>query len=244
MTDLIAELTAVRHGQSRANVMFPAADAGGRLESGLTGRDADVELTDLGRAQAAAVGRHLAGLSADRRPEVVITSPFRRARDTWAIAAEASGLEWPEPTTDDRLVDRGVGELEMMTKAAIRARYPEEPARLAERGYMHYRPPGGEDFHDMAARLGSFVDDVHRDHAGRRVIVVAHDSVVLVLRGVVEGLGIDGLAAVEAEAGSVRNASISRFVADGGRMAVAEYNAVAHLDTVTAGPDESADPAV
>ena len=58
---------------------------------------------------------------------------------------------------------------------------------------------------------------------------MAHDSVVLVLRGVAEGLGLDGLAAVEADglaaveadglaaveaaSGSVRNASISRFVA-------------------------------
>ena len=244
MTDLIAELTAVRHGQSRANVLFPAADAQGLLESGLTGRDADVELTGLGRRQAAAFGGYLAGLPADRRPDVVFTSPFRRARDTWAIAAEASGLEWPEPSTDDRLVDRKVGELEMMTKAAIRARYPEEPARLAEHGYMRYRPPGGEDFDDMAARLGSFLADLHRDHAGRRVVVVAHDSVVLVLRGVVEGLDIAGMAAVEAESGSVRNASISRFAADGGRLTVAGYNAVDHLETVTAGPDESADPAV
>src|SRR4051812_214012 len=136
MTDMLADLIAVRHGQSWANVLFPAADAAGALDSGLTGRDADVELTGLGRRQAAALGRYLAGLPADRRPDVVITSPFRRARDTWAIAAQASGMRWPAPTTDERLVDRGMGELEMMTRAAIRERHPEQARRRSELGYM------------------------------------------------------------------------------------------------------------
>jgi 2,3-bisphosphoglycerate-dependent phosphoglycerate mutase len=243
VTDLIAELIAVRHGQSRANVMFPAADAAGRLESGLAGRDADVELTGLGRRQAAAFGGYLAALPPDRRPEVIVTSPFRRARDTWAIAADASGLDWPEPSTDERLIDRAMGVLEMRTRAAVEAYHPAEARRLEELGPMAYRPPGGENFHDVAARLGSFLADAHRDHAGRRLLVVAHDSVVLVLRGVVEGLGLDGLAAVEAAHGSVRNASVSRFTAAGGGLTVAEYNAVGHLDAVTSGPDESADPA-
>jgi broad specificity phosphatase PhoE len=244
MTDVVAELTAVRHGQSRANVLFPAADAEGLLESGLTGRDADVELTDLGRRQAAAFGGYLAGLPAQRRPDVVVTSPFRRARDTWAIAAEASGLAWPEPRTDDRLIDRYLGELELMTRAAIDAAYPAEAGRRAEAGDYAYRPPGGENFDDIAARLRSFLADANRDHAGRRLVVVAHDSVVLVLRGVIEGLDHDGLAAVQARSGSVRNASVSRFVAGPGGLRVAEYNTVGHLSVVTSGPDESADPAI
>src|SRR5919107_2186619 len=126
---VVAELILVRHGQSASNVAFPAADAQGLLKSGLTGADRDVELTDLGREQAAAVGAWLAGLSAELRPEVVITSPYLRARETWRLAAEASGLDLPEPGTDERLVDRLMGDLEMMTRAAIEKRHPGEAAR-------------------------------------------------------------------------------------------------------------------
>ena len=42
---VVSELVLVRHGQSASNVAFPAADARGLRESGLTGPDRDVELT-------------------------------------------------------------------------------------------------------------------------------------------------------------------------------------------------------
>ena len=225
---VVAELILIRHGQSASNVAFPKADAAGLTESGLTGRDADVELTDLGRAQAEAVGRWLAKLPDAERPQVVITSPYVRARETWRIAADASGLDLPAPTTDDRLVDRLLGDLEMLTRAAIAQRFPDEPARWQQAGDYHYRPPGGETFGDIAERLASFLADVNRDHAGERVVVVAHDAVVLMMRYVIEGLGWDGIAAV-ARNGHVQNASITSFDGTSGRLLLDRYNTVDHL---------------
>ena len=141
--DIVSELILIRHGESASNVAFPEADAAGLLESGLTGRDADVALTDVGVAQAEAVGRWLAALPAGRVPEVVITSPYLRARETWRIAAATSGLDLAEPVTDDRLVDRLMGDLEMLTRAAIAERFPDEPGRLEQSGVYRYRPPNG-----------------------------------------------------------------------------------------------------
>ncbi|HET6533111.1 MAG TPA: histidine phosphatase family protein [Actinoplanes sp.] len=238
---VVSELILIRHGQSASNVAFPAADAEGSLESGLTGRDADVELTDVGRRQAAAVGAWLAGLPAGRRPEVVITSPYLRARETWRLAADASGLSLPLPVTDDRLVDRMMGDLEMMTRAAIVQRYPDELARLKTDGVYQYRPPTGESFGDIAKRLTSFLDDLNRDHAGKRVVVVAHDSVVLMARVVIEGLDWERTAAVEAERG-VRNASITRFDGTSGRLVLDRYSVVDHLPEESAAPPDQASP--
>jgi 2,3-bisphosphoglycerate-dependent phosphoglycerate mutase len=249
--DVVAELVLVRHGQSVSNVAFPEADAHRLLESGLTGRDADVELTDLGRRQAEAVGRWLAGLPAELRPEVVVTSPYLRARETWRIAAAASGLPFPAPTTDERLVDRLVGELEMLTRAAIEQRFPDEAGRRQEAGDHRYRPPGGESFADIEVRLGSFLADLNRDRAGERVIVVAHDAVVLMMRAVIEQLTWDDVVAVSAD-NSVRNASITRFDGRSGRLVLERYNSVDHLPSdaeprgrAGAPPDQSAaqDPA-
>src|SRR5690349_7113112 len=107
---MVAELILVRHGQSLANVAFPAADAEDLLEAEVSGRDAEVPLTPAGEEQAAALGRWLATLPEEHRPQVVITSPYLRARETWRIAAETSGLDLPKPETDDRLVDRLMGE--------------------------------------------------------------------------------------------------------------------------------------
>jgi len=225
---VVAELILIRHGQSAANVAFPRADAAGLTDSGLTGRDADVELTELGRAQAKAVGRWLADLPDADRPQVVITSPYVRARETWRIAAESSGLTLPVPSTDDRLVDRLLGDLEMLTRAAIAERFPDEPGRWKKDGDYVYRPPGGETFGDVAGRLASFLADLNRDHAGERVVVVAHDAVVLMMRYVIEGLDWDGIAVV-ARAGHILNASITRFDGTSGRLLLDRYNTVDHL---------------
>jgi probable phosphoglycerate mutase len=224
---VVAELILVRHGESAANVAFPRADAAGLLESGLTVRDAEVPLTEIGVRQAEAVGRWLAAQPAGEAPQVVITSPYLRARETWRIAAETSGLELPAPTTDDRLVDRLLGELEMLTRAAIAARYPDEEGRRAGDPYS-YRPPGGETFADIAGRLTAFVDDLNAEHAGERVAVVAHDAVVLMMRSVIEGLDWDAVAAVE-KSGRVLNASITRFDGSSGRLLLAGWNTVDHL---------------
>ncbi|WP_372517751.1 histidine phosphatase family protein [Frankia tisae] len=234
---LVAELTAVRHGQSVANVAFVAAREAGRIDAGVTGRDADVELTALGAAQAAALGRALA---ADppivRPPEVVICSPYLRARRTYAIAAEAAaaaGLALPAPTFDDRLVDRLMGRFELMTRAAIDARFPAEAERRRAVGQWNYRPPGGENFPDIALRLGSLLTDLNREHADRRVLVVAHDAVVVMLRQLIEGLSNDELGRI-ATAGGILNAGITRFSRDSDRLVLAEFNTDTHLVEVRA----------
>jgi broad specificity phosphatase PhoE len=226
----VSELILIRHGQSASNVAFPEADSQGLMESGLTGRDTDVELTAVGVEQATAVGRWLATLPEDLRPQVVITSPYLRARETWRIAAEASGLDLPPPTTDDRLVDRLLGDLEMLTRAAVADRFPDEAGLRREAGEYEYRPPGGESFADIEVRLSSFLDDSYRDHAGERVVVVAHDAVVLMMRAVVEKLTWDQTLAAEAESGSVRNASITRFDGTSGSLVMDHYNSIDHLE--------------
>ncbi|MBO3737102.1 histidine phosphatase family protein [Actinoplanes flavus] len=226
---MVAELILVRHGQSLANVAFTAANAEGLLEAAVSGRDAEVPLTETGEEQAAALGTWLAALPEEHRPQVVITSPYLRARETWRIAAATSGLDLPAPRTDDRLVDRLMGELELLTHAAVAARYPEEAARRAEAGEFEYVPPGGESFADIAIRLKSFLDDLHTDHAGQRVIVVAHDAVVLMMRAVIEQLDWDEVLEVEREAGSVRNASITRFDGGSGELTLDRYNVIDHL---------------
>jgi phosphohistidine phosphatase len=56
----------------------------------LDGRDFDRALTPAGRAEAEAAGRRLAAL--DSRPQLLLTSPARRARGTADIIARRLGL--------------------------------------------------------------------------------------------------------------------------------------------------------
>ncbi|WP_433302901.1 histidine phosphatase family protein [Actinoplanes sp. CA-030573] len=226
---VVGELILIRHGQSLANVAFQEANERGLIEAEVSGRDAEVPLTEIGEKQAAAVGGWLAALPPGQRPTVVVTSPYLRARETWRIAAEAAGIDLPAPTTDDRLVDRLMGDLELLTHAAVAQRFPGEAARRAEAGEYRYAPPGGEAFADVESRLAGFLADLNRDRAGERVVVVAHDAVVLMMRAVIEQLSWDEVIAMERAEGTVRNASISQFLAEDGRLRLVRYNAVDHL---------------
>ncbi|GIH71268.1 histidine phosphatase family protein [Sphaerimonospora thailandensis] len=136
----VAELIVVRHGESTANIAFAAARASGALDLGLTCRDAEVPLSPLGCRQAARLGVHLSESPADERPEVVLCSPYVRARQTLEITSAvvaACGPALPPPRFDDRLRDRVMGELELLSDAAIEARFPAEARRRRTVGELH-----------------------------------------------------------------------------------------------------------
>jgi probable phosphoglycerate mutase len=196
---MLAELIAIRHGQSVANVAVPAADAAGRDDAGLTGGDAAVALTDLGRDQSLRLGRWLAANL--EPPDVVLSSPYRRARDTAALILPGASVQ-----IDDRLRDRVQGRWELLTETGIRRRFPAEARRRDEVGDFHYRPPGGESMVDVADRTRDLLHDLP---AGRRIVVVGHDATVLVLRYVLDGLDPDEVLRL----GPIHNASVTRWVA-------------------------------
>ncbi|GAA5192904.1 histidine phosphatase family protein [Rugosimonospora acidiphila] len=225
-----AELIAVRHGESTSNAEFAAAEEAARLPVGIRGPDADIPLSELGHRQAAALGRRLAALPPERVPELVLCSPYLRARQTYEVAAAAAGPNAQAWTLrlDRRLGDRVMGELQLMTKQQIAERYPEEAARRSADGEFVYRPPGGESFGDIADRLADLLDEVRGAHGGRRAMVVAHDAVVLMLRRIVEGLSWNEIEDI-ARDGLAANASVTRWVNVDGRLVLAEYNSTAHL---------------
>lgn len=148
----------------------------------------------------------------------------------------AAGRAVPEVTVDSRLRDRVTGELELLTRAAIDARFPAEAARPATAGEFAYRPSGGESMMDVAKRLREFLADASTSFADRRVLVVAHDAVALMLRHVIEGLSIADLPRLAA-AGPIRNGSVTRWVRDAGGLRLAEYNAVPAAVTAGQGVD-------
>ncbi len=79
----------VRHGQSQGNVARDAADEAGAHEIDIELRDVDVPLSDLGREQAAATGRWFAARERDERPELILSSPYVRAKQTAEIICRA-----------------------------------------------------------------------------------------------------------------------------------------------------------
>src|SRR3954471_4243011 len=119
-------LGVVRHGESSGNVIAADAERDGVELIDIPERDADVPLSDTGREQAEAVGRWLVDLPADRRPDVAVVSTYLRARQTAALALEGLGLR---PVADERLRDRELGVLDLLTGPGVRTRLPAESDR-------------------------------------------------------------------------------------------------------------------
>ncbi|MEW9549315.1 histidine phosphatase family protein [Nonomuraea sp. NPDC050783] len=220
-----SRIIAVRHGESEANLAYRRA---GERPLVYGRGDDEVTLTALGREQAAALGRLLAALPAGEEPEQVWCSPYRRALDTWEGARAAWGAGPLPLTVDDRLRDQEQGAFARLNPAAVRERFPGEPARREAEGAYAFRPPGGESLADVVVRLRAFVRHLERRADGRRVLIVAHDSVVLGLRHVIAGAPDAELAAV-LEFAPVLNASVSVWRTGEGAFELVRFNDVGHL---------------
>jgi probable phosphoglycerate mutase len=188
MTSEPAALWLLRHGQSKGNVQRDEAHRRGAEVLDLEERDMDVPLSSLGGRQADAFGRWLATLAPERRPDVVISSPYRRAVDTARQALAALGPAAPPVITDERLREREFGILDLLTHQGIAARFPEEHVRRRRLGKFYYRPPGGESWVDVALRLRSLRDSLALHHTDRRVLLVAHEVPIYMMRYLVEDL--------------------------------------------------------
>jgi broad specificity phosphatase PhoE len=180
----------VRHGQSAGNVARDHAEAAGLHMIDIADRDIDVPLSGLGREQSRALGHWFGDLPPARRPEVVLCSPYVRARDTARLLMDAAGLD-PKAVrmrTDERLREKEFGILDRLTVHGIRDKYPELSAQRGHVGKFYFRPPGGESWCDVILRLRSLWEMVAREHSGQRVLVVAHQVTVNCMRYLLENL--------------------------------------------------------
>lgn len=237
----------VRHGESAGNVARDAAHGAGLARIDIAERDVDVPLSSRGEQQALALGRWFAAMPSDERPEIVLTSPYRRAQRTAALIRDVGGLadNASEPLIDERLREKELGILDRLTHAGVVELYPDQAAMRARLGKFYHRPPSGESWCDVILRLRSALDTISLHHGGQRVLVVAHQVVVLCLRYLLETMTEAEILGIDAEA-EVVNCSVTEYdyVAQegtSGRLALERYNFVAPVAQggapVTAEPD-------
>ena len=202
----------VRHGQSQGNVARDAAQEAGLPVIDLDLRDVDVPLSELGHAQAEATGRWFAALPESEKPEVILSSPYVRSRQTAEAICDAGGLAGgAKPTVlDERLREREFGVFDGLTTMGIRQKYPEEASHRSKMGKFYHRPPGGESWADVILRLRSMMNTINLQYADKRVLVVAHQVVVLCMRYILEELTEAQILAIDKQA-EILNCGICAF---------------------------------
>ena len=206
-----ASIWLLRHGQSQGNVIRDAARGRGLDVLDIVDRDMDVPLSELGQRQAAAFGSWLATQSPDDCPDVVVSSPYVRAVDTARHVLAAAGLDL-KVHQDERLRERELGILDLLTHDGVKARFPEEFTRRQRLGKFYHRPPGGESWVDVALRLRSLRDSIAREHSGRRVLLVTHEVVIVLMRYLLEDL--DEAQALALGGGLLANCSLTTYTTE------------------------------
>jgi probable phosphoglycerate mutase len=161
-----------RHGETVFN-------AAARMQ----GDVAHTPLTRLGFAQADAIGAVMRVRLGPRPPLVLWASPTGRALQTLSVIAEHLELDWHAARTDARLREIDIGEWSGRDYAEIAA----EAGPIMDRstGLFSRRPPGGESYGEVAARLRQWLDDNAGESADR--LVVMHGMSSRVLRGLLTG---------------------------------------------------------
>jgi probable phosphoglycerate mutase len=216
----------IRHGESEGNLANARAREMSALRVDLTCNDIDVDLSRLGRQQAAAVGRWFGALAPTQQPTAAWVSPYRRARQTADVLLQTAGLTIPV-SIDERLRDREQGTLDLLTAAGIKDRFPAEAERRAFLGKFWYRPPGGESWADVAARLRTWLLELRLTSADDRILVVTHDVPLILTRYIIEQLSADQAVAL---AGQVANCSVTDYRATATGMALSHFNETAALE--------------
>ena len=202
----------MRHGESAGNVARDAAHAAGLPDIEIVARDVDVPLSGLGERQSRALGRWFASMPPNARPQIVLSSPYRRARNTAAAIQESSGLDssFSGFVIDERLREKEFGILDRLTRLGIEQRYPEQAASRRLLGKFYFRPPAGESWCDVILRLRSVLDTISLQYGGKRVLIVAHQVVVLCMRYLLENMDEETVLAIDAE-GDVANCAVTEY---------------------------------
>ncbi len=133
----------------------------------------DVELSDEGRAQAAALGERLRHEQID----AVYASPLSRTRETAAIVGRACSIS---ASLVDGLREISHGHWEGLSRSEVEARFPEEYASW-EADPFTFAPVEGESGAAVLARALPALRSVLDRHAGRRVLVVSHKATIRLL---------------------------------------------------------------
>lgn len=180
-----ADLLLIRHGESEGNVALHASKNGDNrhlTEEFLTLHSSRWRLSPTGCEQAQITGEWLR----ENFPEGFdryYVSEYARAMETAALL----GLPNADWMISPYLRERWWGDLDRMSYEERQRVFAQS---LADREITPYywRPPNGEALVEVCARLRPILSALHRECAGKRVVIVCHGEVMEAFRVELERL--------------------------------------------------------
>lgn len=163
----MSKIYLVRHGQDKDN------------EAKILNGRRDMELTDLGRAQAKQVAEKLR----DKNIQIVYASPLKRAYETARIIAEELGID--EIVADEHLMEREFGiltgrPLEDIPKLATEVMHVDGVNYFLE-------VEGAENFPSLLRRGTKILAEIRSRHPGQDILIVTHGDTGKMIRAAFHG---------------------------------------------------------
>lgn len=157
----------VRHGQSEFNTRWILNGKLG-VKNGLT---------ELGKEQAGEAAQKLKSEKID----LIYHSPLERTTETAQRIAAELGLSSEQLIVDDRLIEMQFGEFEGKEVDEYHAFFGTGYNRLIK------NPEGGESWTEIKKRVGGFLYEIEKKHAGKRILIVSHNGVLQMLQAAAYG---------------------------------------------------------
>jgi broad specificity phosphatase PhoE len=175
----------------------------------------DVGLCELALAQEAASYRWLAARLP--RPARWCVTPLSRTRAT-AAAIFAAGYPEAPLETHPELIEQRLGQWQGLPHEAFAERLRQKPHPFWSIA-ADERPPDGESFCDVIARVGPSLDRLVAEEVGRDVVIVAHGGSIRA--ALAHAMGVQPEAVL---AFSIKNLSLTRIEKVGTDWRIAAVN--------------------
>lgn len=143
-----------RHGQTTWNAQNKVC--------GIT----DVELTEKGIEQATALARVIV----DKKIDLIISSPLKRAIETSKIVSEICNIPME---IDARLIEQNYGIYEGVDR--------KEEAFLNNKRNFAYKYPNGESMMQVACRVYGLIDEIKCKYEDKNVLLISHGGVCRII---------------------------------------------------------------
>ena len=146
----------VRHGEADNNVNnFISSDPHNSSH-----------LTDKGRRQAEQAGEKLK----DEKVDMIVSSPFVRAKETAEIIARKLGIEYVDIVYDGRIGELKAGTFDGKSVSEYTDYFSSYEERFTK------NTPEGENYADIKKRTADFIYDIENHYSGKNILIVTHDS--------------------------------------------------------------------
>ena len=209
------EILLVRHGQTAWNV----GETGPAFMVRFRGR-ADIPLSEYGRKEVEALAQRVA---AEYQPQVIYSSPLRRAWETAERTGEATGAALRSASA---LIDVDYGAWQGLSQREAEAHNPAAYKRWAEAA-DGAAAPGGERLADVGERAWQELNAIAQRHPDACVVTVSHDTVCALLIARALGLPLSDYQRVAQHTAAL---SVLKHTDQGWRVVI--RNDTRHLESV------------